>query len=72
VGYPLQGAPKNIGLILALNPVSGLIEAWRWCLLDLPHPHVGVIAIAGGWTVALLVIGWQVFGRLEVNFADVV
>jgi ABC-type polysaccharide/polyol phosphate export permease len=72
VGYPLQGAPANIHVLLALNPVSGLIEAWRWAILDLPNPQWLVIAIAGVWTVAIVGFGWRVFGRLEVKFADYV
>jgi lipopolysaccharide transport system permease protein len=72
VGYSLEGAPKNIHTLLTLNPVSGLIEIWRWAILDLPNPNWGVVAIAGGWTVALAAIAWRTFGRLEVEFADFV
>lgn len=72
VGYSLEGAPKNINTLLTLNPVSGLIEVWRWAILDLPDPKWGVVAIAGGWTVALLAVSWRTFGRLEVHFADFV
>lgn len=72
VGYSLEGAPKNIAILLALNPVSGLIEAWRWVLLDLQKPHWVVIGIAGAWTVILAVAGWRIFSRLEPDFADYV
>jgi lipopolysaccharide transport system permease protein len=72
VGYSLEGAPKNIYTLLSINPVSGLIEAWRWALLDIPNVHWGVIAIAGGWTVLLSVVAWRIFSRLEVDFADYV
>ena len=40
VGYGLAGAPENIHKLLILNPVLGLIEAWRWALLDLPDPDL--------------------------------
>jgi lipopolysaccharide transport system permease protein len=72
VGYSLAGAPSNIHTLLVLNPISGLIEAWRWIVLDLPNPEVNAIAVAGIWTVVLLVAGWRVFGRMEVDFADYV
>jgi ABC-type polysaccharide/polyol phosphate export permease len=72
VGYGLRGAPANIHTLLALNPVSGIIEAWRWCLVDLPNPQVGVIALGIGWTIVLVALGWRVFGRMEVDFADFV
>jgi lipopolysaccharide transport system permease protein len=71
VGYPLQGAPRNIHTLLTINPVSGLIEVWRWALLDI-SPQGGVIAVAGGWTIVLVAVAWRTFGQLEVEFADFV
>ncbi|MEA2441803.1 MAG: type transport system permease protein [Thermoleophilaceae bacterium] len=72
VGYPLEGAPKNIKLLLSFNPVSGIIEAWRWVILDMPKTNVGIIAIAAGLTAVVTTAGWIVFSRSEVTFADVV
>jgi lipopolysaccharide transport system permease protein len=72
VGYGLQGSPSNIHTLLILNPASGLIEAWRWCLLDLPDPSVTAIVVSIVATVLLLIGGWRVFGRMEVEFADYV
>lgn len=70
VGYSLQGAPANIHRLLALNPATGVIEAWRWSLLDMPNPDVPVMGIAIAWTVVLAAFAWYVFGRLEVRLAD--
>ncbi|MDX6665475.1 MAG: lipopolysaccharide transport system permease protein, partial [Solirubrobacteraceae bacterium] len=72
VGYSIEGAPQNIHTLLTINPISGLIEAWRWSLLNVPDPQWGVMAVAGVWTVALVALAWRVFSRLEVNFADFV
>jgi lipopolysaccharide transport system permease protein len=72
VGYAMVGAPPNIHALLVVNPVSGLIEAWRWSLLDLPDPQLTAVATCAAWTVVLLVAGWRVFGRMEVEFADYV
>jgi ABC-type polysaccharide/polyol phosphate export permease len=72
VGYSLAGAPKHIHTLLLINPVSGLIEVWRWSVLGLHDPNVAAIAIAGGWTIVLLASGWRIFGRMEVSFADYV
>jgi lipopolysaccharide transport system permease protein len=72
VGYPLEGAPQNIKFLLSLNPVSGIIEAWRWIVLDISHPNVTIIAIAAGLTAVIAIAGWTIFTRLEVTFADVV
>jgi ABC-type polysaccharide/polyol phosphate export permease len=72
VGYPLKGAPQHIHTLLIINPVSGLIEAWRWALLGMPGTEWGAVAVAGVWTVVFAVLGYEVFARLEVNFADFV
>lgn len=72
VGYSLQGAPSNIHTLLTINPVSGLIEAWRWAILDLPGTDWTAMAVSGAWTVVLAFIGWRAFARLEVEFADFV
>jgi ABC-type polysaccharide/polyol phosphate export permease len=69
VGYSLEGTPANIHWLLSLNPATGMIEAWRWALLDM-SPYVPSIWIAAGWTVVLGAFAWYVFGRLEVRLAD--
>lgn len=71
VGYPVDQADGVARVILALNPVTGVIEAWRWCLVDIP-PDWGLVAIAAAWTLILAVFGWRLFTRMEVRFADYV
>ncbi len=71
VAYPLSEAPSAIATVLALNPISGIIETWRWSLLGTP-PGDLALASAVAWTVVLAVFGWRVFARAEVKFADVV
>jgi lipopolysaccharide transport system permease protein len=71
VAYPIEGAPPHIQVLLELNPLTGIIEAWRWCLLGMPV-QAHVLAIGAAWTVVLAVVGWWVFVRLEVFFSDVV
>jgi lipopolysaccharide transport system permease protein len=70
--YPYSGvqSPWRRGL-LALNPMSGVVEGFRWAILGTEfHPQllassVGVIAI-------LLISGLFYFRRMEETFADVV
>ena len=71
VGYDVTGAPANIKLLVSLNPVTGIIEAWRWALLGM-SPQTGVIAVALGWTVLLLAAAWVIFRKMEVRLADFV
>jgi lipopolysaccharide transport system permease protein len=71
VGYPIDNAPPHIRILLALNPVSGVIEGFRWTLLGM-SPDLKIIAISGALSLVIVVVGWIVFGRLEVRFADYV
>jgi len=71
VAYSLTGVPHNIQTLLILNPVTGLIEAWRWGLLGIT-PNVASLIVAGIWTVSLAVAGWRTFVRMELEFADYV
>jgi ABC-type polysaccharide/polyol phosphate export permease len=71
IGYPASAAPPGIATVLTLNPLTGLIETWRWCLLGSAVSILSVL-IALGWTAVLAVGGWLVFKRLEPKFADVI
>jgi lipopolysaccharide transport system permease protein len=70
VGYPLNASEK-VATLLAFNPVSGIIEAWRWSLLGL-SPDMFAVGVAIVATGAVVAGGWYVFGRMETRFADYV
>ena len=69
VGYSLASAPDNLQTLLQLNPLTGLLELWRWCMLDLPVELTPILSAAGG-TLVLVTSGWFAFSRMEVRFAD--
>jgi homopolymeric O-antigen transport system permease protein len=69
VGYPLTSAPQHLRTLLALNPLTGILEVWRWCIFGTGVELLPlVIGLVG--TAVLFVGGWWVFTRLEVRFAD--
>ena len=70
VGYPLDAA-GSFAKVLAFNPASGVIESWRWSLLGIA-PDGFAIAVALAETVAVTLLGWYVFGRMETRFSDYV
>jgi lipopolysaccharide transport system permease protein len=72
VAYPADQASGVSDVLLTANPLTGLIDFWRWTLLSGASLDVLAVAIAAGLTTALVGIGWYVFTRLEVTFADVV
>jgi ABC-type polysaccharide/polyol phosphate export permease len=55
--------------IQALNPLVGLILAFRWALLATPPPH-GLLAVAVGVSIVVFVAGLLHFERLERSLAD--
>jgi lipopolysaccharide transport system permease protein len=69
VGYPIAGTTGGLWIVLSLNPISGLIEAWRWSILGVTPQTLPLICCAG-WILVLSVAGWRVFTRLEPEFAD--
>ena len=71
VAYSVHLVPGGIARTLyALNPLVGLIEGFRWCLLGGPPPDYS-LALSVGIVVLLVVTGMYYFRRTEKTFADV-
>ena len=72
VGYGTANLP-NWQSLLALNPLTGVVEGFRWCLLGgaTPLPTTSLLSstIIGA---VLLAGGVYVFRRMERQFADVI
>ena len=58
--------------LYALNPMTGVVEGFRWSLLGSGHPHPGSIAISVAAALVLVVAGLTYFSRTERIFADVI
>ena len=70
VAYLLQTPGHSWETIVqALNPLVGLILAFRWALLDTPPPH-GLLAVSIAISFALLALGAVHFARSERTLAD--
>ena len=70
--YPLSFFEESsVAKVLAFNPVSGVIEGWRWSLLGIA-PDGFAIGVALAETVGVALLGWYVFGRMETRFSDYV
>jgi lipopolysaccharide transport system permease protein len=69
--YPPRVVPDRWRDLLALNPLSGVLETVRWALFGtgpLPESFVPAAAIS----VALLILGVWIFRASEDAFADVI
>jgi ABC-type polysaccharide/polyol phosphate export permease len=69
VAYPITQLSAPLKAILSVNPLTGVLEVWRWAILGLPVASMSVL-VSLVVTVVLLVGGWRVFGRLEVTMTD--
>lgn len=58
-------------IVYGLNPLAGVIQGFRWALLDTAPPDL-MMAASVAVTVVLLVTGLYYFKRMERGFADVV
>lgn len=71
VVYPASMVPEQFRFLYALNPMTGVIEGFRWALLG-TNPPTTMIFISLGVVIALLVSGVFYFRRMEQYFADIV
>jgi len=70
VGYSLAGLSPFVRKLVELNPLTGLIEAFRWMMLSGYTPVAGAVIAALVETTVVVVAGWFLFTRLETTMAD--
>jgi lipopolysaccharide transport system permease protein len=71
VAYPASLVPEKWRLLYGLNPMTGVIEGFRWALVGGPAPGP-VVLVSAAAVAVLLVTGLFFFRRLEGTFADVI
>jgi ABC-type polysaccharide/polyol phosphate export permease len=67
--YPLDIVSDRWQTVLQINPLTSLMEAWRDLLMNNTLPGIDLWP-ALLFTLGALVVGSQVFRRLEPSFAD--
>jgi lipopolysaccharide transport system permease protein len=70
VGYSLAGLSPFVRKVVELNPLTGLIEAFRWMTLSGYTPVAGAVIAALVETAVVVVASWFLFTRLETTMAD--
>jgi len=63
--------PSTQGLI-ALNPMAGVIDGFRWAVLGRGLPHYHVYALSMAIAVTVMLSGLWYFRRVERYFADLI
>ena len=70
--YPLSVVPERLRLVLAINPMTGVIESMRAMLLGTGPLPWDVLAVSALSAVVLAIAGLTYFRHVEQLFADVV
>jgi lipopolysaccharide transport system permease protein len=70
--YPSSLLKEPWRTVYGLNPMTGVVEGFRWALLGTKTAPGPTIAVSAAASLALLVGGAFYFRRMEKTFADVV
>jgi lipopolysaccharide transport system permease protein len=72
VVYPVTLIPDRWRFLLSVNPMTGVIDGFRWALLDRGSLSAQVIATSTVTALLLLLAGIVYFERSERRLADVI
>lgn len=72
VAYGLENIQGKLKLFFYLNPMTWIIQGFRWSLLGIGDMDWMKIAITGCFSVAVLFIGVFYFRKMEGYFADII
>ena len=72
IAYPSSLLPEPWRTLYGINPMAGVVEGFRWVLLDTPGAPGPMVIASALVSLALLAGGAWYFRRMEKNFADVV
>jgi lipopolysaccharide transport system permease protein len=70
--YPLSAAPEKYKHIIELNPMTGIIEAFRYSFLGKGEFSLWSIGYSALVTVFVLLLGIIIFNKTEKTFVDTV
>jgi lipopolysaccharide transport system permease protein len=71
VGYRFNNVPESFQLIYNLNPMVGIIEGFRWSLLnDQSSLHINALLVSMAAVFVLIWSGFSFFIRTEKNLTD--
>ena len=72
VAYPSSLVPERWRWLYGLNPMTGVIEGFRWALTGQGKPPGGLLLASIGIVAAIFCAGLVYFQRMETTIADVV
>jgi len=70
--YPLSAAPAKYKWLIELNPMTGIIEAFRYGFLGQGEFTFNSFGYSVGFTLISLILGVLIFNKTEKTFVDTV
>ena len=72
IAYPVSLVPEQWRWLYGLNPMVGVIEGFRWALLERTAPDPVVMAGSVVMQFVVLIAGIVYFKKMERQFADII
>ena len=72
VAYATTAVPEQIRRWFVLNPLTGMLDGFRWAFIGTAPPSTLSVAIAIAGAMASVIGGAVVFARFERHLADVI
>lgn len=72
IAYPSSLLSEPWRTVYGINPMVGVVEGFRWALLNTQTAPGPMIIVSSTVAVVLLISGAFYFRRMEKNFADIV
>jgi lipopolysaccharide transport system permease protein len=69
--YPPSAVPQGMRVLLMVNPMYALVEAYRSLILKGQLPAWGSVALLASISAVAFAAGYRVFTRMQPAFADV-
>lgn len=70
--YPLSSVPPEYQKLVLLNPMTSIVEAFKFVLLGSGSFDITNLLYSAGFALIVLVAGMIIFNRTEQNFMDTV
>jgi lipopolysaccharide transport system permease protein len=70
--YPLSSAPEKYKTLISLNPMTGIIEAFRYAFLGQGQISINTLGYSTVFTIVVMVLGVVIFNKTEKTFVDTV
>jgi lipopolysaccharide transport system permease protein len=72
VAYPSSLIEQPWRTLMAINPMVGVVEGFRWATLGTGSAPLAQMAVSAGAAIIVLIAGLAYFDRVERSFADLI